>query len=66
MEVKLSNHLSKMQEAKKRCIERIYEIIFGYDKKNKCYFQSVDPLQLLNMFKNDKFVSFLSFLIIFY
>lgn len=56
MQIKLTNQIVKMQGVKERCIEEVYKQIFGNDEKAKSYFQAVDPVNVLNHFKNNKFV----------
>jgi len=56
MQINLTNQIVKMQGARDRCIENLYQQIFGYDNKTKSNFQAADPQNILNVFKNNKFV----------
>ena len=56
MQINLTNQIVKMQGVKDRCIQQIYTQLFGLDKNTKQNFQAVEPQNIMDLFKNNKFV----------
>lgn len=56
MHISLTNQIVKMQGVRERCVQEIYKQLFGYDEKARSNFQAVDPQNVLNSFKNNKYV----------